>query len=201
VRFAFVNRGDHPVEIKELKPSCGCLNPRLAKRHYEPGESGEFSLRIQTANEEPGQKEYYCQVVYEDPQPREVEVTFKITLPERTVTVRPRSLIFYSPGDALITKAIVITDNRERQLTLIGAECSLAFVTVTCEQAVRVEAGRRLHSVIVKTKHVPLGRHRGLIRIRTDDPDFPRIEVPLWVERVESPESDHKVSLDPSRPR
>ena len=75
--FPFMNRGTQPAVITELIPSCGCLNPQLEKRSYEPGESGEFLLRVVTTREEPGPKEYSVRVLYQDPQPLEVELTFK----------------------------------------------------------------------------------------------------------------------------
>ena len=45
-RFSFTNIGQLTVAVKELIPSCGCLNPRLNKRIFEPGETGygKFSL-------------------------------------------------------------------------------------------------------------------------------------------------------------
>ena len=80
-RFRFTNVGNEAVHIRELKTSCGCLQPRLAQREYQPGESGHFDLRIQTANEPPGPKDEFVRVLYDDPQPQEIELTFRVVLP------------------------------------------------------------------------------------------------------------------------
>ncbi|NDV62302.1 DUF1573 domain-containing protein [Puniceicoccales bacterium CK1056] len=40
--YRFTNAGDEPVVITNLKSSCGCTVPELAKREYAPGESGEI---------------------------------------------------------------------------------------------------------------------------------------------------------------
>ncbi|HID24543.1 MAG TPA: DUF1573 domain-containing protein, partial [Planctomycetaceae bacterium] len=128
--FSFRNRSDRVVRIKALKPSCGCLSPRLEKREYQPGESGFFFLRVQTANEKPGQKRYECRVLYDDPHPREVVVRFKLVLPERTVTVRPRSLVLYALSDHPIVKDLIVTDSRPHPLTVISAESTLGIVSV-----------------------------------------------------------------------
>src|SRR5215471_10682065 len=40
--FDFTNRGRAPVEIIQLVPSCGCLQPQLKKKLYQAGESGFF---------------------------------------------------------------------------------------------------------------------------------------------------------------
>src|SRR5262249_37660976 len=62
--FDFANRGAATVKIDQLVPSCGCLQPQLKKMVYEPGESGRFVVRVQTANEQAGQKEYHIGVKY-----------------------------------------------------------------------------------------------------------------------------------------
>jgi hypothetical protein len=40
--FRFTNESDKTVAITDLKSSCGCTVPELAKREYAPGESGEI---------------------------------------------------------------------------------------------------------------------------------------------------------------
>ncbi len=200
-RFSFTNASDRTVEIKELKPSCGCLNPRLAKRIYGPGEPGEFSLRVQTANEQPGPKTYYCKIIYDDGKPREADVTFKLTLPEKTVIVRPKALAFYQFNDQPTYRDIVVTDFRMRKLQLTGVECSTKFANVALGDPGFDPDGNRLHKIIVLVQKVPPGRHRGLITIHTDDPKFPQLRVPLLIEgphskalRVgtEAQDSDHR---------
>lgn len=42
VVFPFRNGGDEPVKIVGLRSSCGCTVPKLEKRDYAPGESGEI---------------------------------------------------------------------------------------------------------------------------------------------------------------
>lgn len=40
IQFTFTNENDEPVQIIDLKSSCGCTVPELEKRVYAPGESG-----------------------------------------------------------------------------------------------------------------------------------------------------------------
>ncbi len=186
-RFAFFNASDRVVKVKKLEPSCGCLSPRLDKKVYEPGEWGFFFLRVRTANEAPGPKRYTCRVLYEDPEPHEVEVTFKLVLPEQSVTVRPRSLIVYTFSDQPVSKELVVTDVRPRPLRVVDARCTLPFVSVRVQPVKRSADGGQVQKVVVRTESVPVGQHRGVVVLTTDDPDFPRIVVPLWVERPERP--------------
>ncbi|NOX54302.1 MAG: DUF1573 domain-containing protein [Planctomycetes bacterium] len=195
--FSFCNQSDRVVRVTALKPSCGCLSPRLEKREYQPGESGFFFLRVQTANEEPGPKRYECRVLYEDPQPREVVVRFKLVLPERTVTVRPRSLILYPLSDRPIVKDLIVTDSRPHPLTVVSADCTLSIVSVEVVPPDSSKPAPREQRVVVRTEKVPPGRHRGVINLVTDDPKFARIRVPIWIER---PASTGKASLAGAQP-
>ena len=95
-KYYFTNTGTEPLTITKLDPSCGCLRPRLMpgksgkeKKTYEPGESGYFVVSVATANEVPGPHTYSVDVEYNDPQPRQTMVRFRLTLPEKKVTVDP----------------------------------------------------------------------------------------------------------------
>jgi hypothetical protein len=195
-RFAFTNRTDRVVRIVALEPSCGCLNPRLEKKIYQPNESGQFLLRVQTANEQPGPKTYHCKVVYEDPEAREVDLTFKVILPEATVTVRPGSLILYCFGDSPVSREIVISDTRDRNLKLLGVQSSLDVVSATIGSSSLDEVGYRTSRVLVEANNVPVGRHQGLITILTNDRDFPQLRVPVRVERPDRLTLEHTASED-----
>ncbi len=83
--FRFRNTGDHTVNVTDLKPSCGCLNPKLDKRVYAPGDRGEFFLKIDPTKEKPGPHEYYVDIHYTDPEPRVARVTYKLNLPDRKI--------------------------------------------------------------------------------------------------------------------
>ena len=43
-KFKFTNEGSGVLEIKEVKPSCGCTTTKLEKMVYEPGEEGDVEL-------------------------------------------------------------------------------------------------------------------------------------------------------------
>lgn len=43
--IAFTNTGGGTLVIRDVKSSCGCTVPALAKKEYAPGETGEISVR------------------------------------------------------------------------------------------------------------------------------------------------------------
>ncbi len=182
-RFGFVNIGAAPVTIREFRPSCGCLNPRLDKKEYAPGESGEFLLRVRTAGETPGPKEFRLDVKYDDPAPREVALVFRVDLPEYQVQVRPRALIFYQLGQSPITQELTIIDQRTKPLELEGATSSTSLARVERGDSDFDEDGTLRQRVRVTIPDaVPPGRHQALISISTNDPVFPMLKVPLIIE-------------------
>lgn len=197
-RYAFRNVGTRTLKISELKPSCGCLNPRLERKEFAPGEGGEFFLRVRAANEKPGPHEYTCQVLYDDGQPRETEVRFKISLPEKRVEIRPRSLIVYQFGKDPTTREITITDFRAApedrplaRLEILEATCTLNWVEVVIGEAQIDEIGQRQQKISVTITDVPPGTHDGTILVRTNISEYAELRVPLRVDGL-SPRSEGK---------
>ena len=186
-RFVFQNKGTRPVTVSDLKPSCGCLNPRLEKRIYEPGESGEFFVRVSTANEQPGPQEYFVDVNYNDGQPRTTRTTFKVTLPKLSVTVAPKAIIFYQLSEGETTREVVVTDRRNRTLTPLDVGCEPMLAKAKTSDINDLGDGRRelRLKVTVSGKAAP-GRQHAMITMTTDDPVFPVIRVPVIIEGASS---------------
>ncbi len=184
--FDFTNRGRTTVSKIELVPSCGCLQPQLNKRSYEPGDSGNFVVRVQTANQSAGPKDYTIAVRYQDPEPREATVVFRVVLPENQVFVRPKVLILHQPGEASVPpQYIEITDRRgkDRHLNITSAECTRLFVETEILEG-EVDQDGHWHGYLRVTVpgKLPPGRTDAMIRIVTDDPEYRKLRVPLRLE-------------------
>lgn len=181
--YRFTNHGSGPVTIGELVPSCGCLNPQLKKLSYDPGESGEFFVRVRTANEQPGLREYTLAVHYDDGEPRETNLTFRVVLPEEQVVVRPRALIFFQWSNQPTKQELLVTDPRANPLDLIGARCTSDSVDVQLGQREVDAEGHVQYRVSVTVPgNVAPGRHQALVTLFTNDPVFRELKVPLIIE-------------------
>ena len=203
--FVFQNRGQHPVEIIGMRASCGCLLPRLSKSReeagkrsdglspatsirYQPGESDGLSLRVQPSNEKPGQKEYFVDVLYTDPEPREVRLKFKLVIPEKQLLVSPKALIFFQLGERETTQDLKVTNARGTELQIIDAQTSSPYISLKIGEQLPLHDGNPqqvVHVTAVAT--VPEGRHHSLITLRTTDPDQPEIRVPVMVQGGQGP--------------
>lgn len=189
--YRFRNAGDRPIHVRKLHPSCGCLSPQLGKHDYRPGESGEFYLRVRTENETPGLHEYTVGFEYEtldpetgsvDTEPRLETLSFRVTLPERKVTVEPRGLAFYQLDGNSSTQDIVVRDFRPgRRLRILEATCASDLVTVSLAESVE-EAGHRRHTLQVTVAGtVPAGTIHETIEMHTDDETHPILRFPLLI--------------------
>jgi uncharacterized protein DUF1573 len=188
--FEFTNRGRALVRVAQLVPSCGCLQPRLDKNIYQPGESGKFDLHVQTANQKAGFKEYTIAVKYTDPEPREAIVTLRMVLPENQVFVNPPALSFIMLSDlpapaGVLPQTFEVTDRRGegRHLNITSVECVPRVADVDLEETYVDEEGHwhgRLKVTI--PGQLPSQPVQALIRIATDDPEYPRLRVPLQLQ-------------------
>ncbi|MGE3313692.1 MAG: DUF1573 domain-containing protein [Planctomycetaceae bacterium] len=202
--FVFHNRGSEPVRITSVEPSCGCMTSEFKNRkmEYAPGEVGEFDLTVRTTRETPGQKDYYVKVRYEDPDPREIDVTFRFVLPEQQVRVEPAALIFYQNGQKETSQTIVVTDNRPKPLEVRDVTTTSNLVSAKIDKVEDLPEGpRRTHIVVTAAQDVPAGKaHREVIALLTSDSKYSELQVPVMVQRTGSEvlHEDEAVQVSPS---
>jgi hypothetical protein len=189
-RFTFVNSGEVPLTIEKLLPSCGCLQPKLWKNieTYAPGEHGFFTVRVQTANERPGPREYTIRVKYKDPEPREELLTFRVRLPDNQVTIRPRALVAMQRDGKPTTFEATITDRRAKRLELVNVVTSSDFVTAELGETSFNKQGHQESTIRVTVAgKVPSRSFSAIVTVATNDPSYPFLKVPLLIHGPQSP--------------
>ena len=183
--FFFRNQGQNPVEIAELKPSCGCLAPTATPRIIAPGETGRITLPVRTANEPSGLREYLVTVRYLDPNPREVTLTCRMLLPQKKLLIEPRVVMVMGQPAPTAVHEVAISDFREgrpqQPIQIARIEATPAFVQASLAvQSTGEELSQtRLNIRFDGTQ--PPGQHRGLVAVFTNDPDYPVIQIPVVV--------------------
>ena len=184
VAFRFMNRGSNRVTIEQLVPSCGCLQPELKQTVYAPGEAGKFNLRVQTANQLPGSKEYRVAVKYVDSGPREANLVFRVVLPLNQVFVRPPALaVSLFPGAAATEQIVQIFDHRAEHLNITRVDCYRNMAAVEQLEAGADEHGHwRARLKVTVPGNLRPGRIETMVRIFTDDPDYHMLRVPLVID-------------------
>lgn len=182
--FVFTNRGNSAVDITKVVPSCSCLVPRLETKHFEPGEDGKLVLRIQPANESPGPKELFADVYYNDPEPREVRLTFKLQIPEKQMTVTPPALMVFHPDGSDPTVAtFTVTDGRKKSFEILDIEVNSELAAPVVGERTIAPTGEWSQTVKVTIPgKLPAGKQQVLLRIKTSDLDYPELRVPLLLQ-------------------
>jgi Protein of unknown function (DUF1573) len=201
-RFSFKNVSNETITVTELRPSCGCLNPKLEQRVYKPGEEGEFHLRVDPTKEKPGPREYFVDVLYEDPHPRSARLTYKLTIPDRKIDIAPKALVFYQISDSgeSTTQKVVISDYRSRHFEVLGIESTSPLASAQLVST-ELDESENLHVTLDVTVAgtVPPGTSRALINVRTDDPTFKVLQVPILIrgKNYAIAEVDLPLKIDP----
>lgn len=199
--FVFQNRGKQPVQITKMDPSCGCLTPRLQGDSHDgviaPGDHGRIILRMQPANSTPGGHEYTVNVSYTDPEPREVQLTLKLVIPETYMSVTPPALIVYHPAGSQPTITdFTITEGNGKPFDITDVSVNTDLVEAVIGESSRTRDGK--FQMTVRTSiagDLPPGKSQVLLRIATTDLENPELRVPIL---LQGPTSQAKAEKEPA---
>lgn len=199
-RFWMTNLGEHELEIRDVKTSCGCLADQLEKKTVLPNETTDLALFIRAANQSSGSKHYTATVTYgpvDSPETEYIsEVAFRLVLPEQTVTLNPRVLIMHQYQGNRVTHQVDVNDLRDRQLRVLGVSCDAGYIDVELVPHSEIALGSRRNGLVaqlrVTAENVPPGPHECVVRIRTTDPEFAEMTLPM---RVYGPQTGVEATL------
>jgi hypothetical protein len=179
-RFTFTNRGQQPVEVTEVRPSCGCLAPKLDKRRFLPSESGELLLEVNTLTQPAGANTWRVTIRY---QTADTEHELPLYISARVVTeisVEPPSLAIYT--DTSISHEITVIDRRTEPLIVRAVPVSSSYVRTHLGELHRNDAGHWVRTIQVEVlADCPEGTHEETLRICTSDPEYPELKVPFTI--------------------
>jgi hypothetical protein len=102
--FNYENKGDAPIHIKAVKPSCGCTTAALAKNDVAPGEKGTITATF-NIGDRTGVQVKTVTVETDDPKAPQTVLTFKATIAQM-LDVTP-NLVFWQANEAAQPKTII----------------------------------------------------------------------------------------------
>lgn len=106
--FAFKNTSDHTISIVSTQSSCGCTVPKLAKKTYAPGESGELTA-IFTVGGRTGPQHKTITVKTDEPGQPDARLQLETNIPT-FVKADPRMLVWSLGSEADWKKMTITTD-------------------------------------------------------------------------------------------
>lgn len=104
--FHFVNNGESPITIQDIKTSCGCTTAALGKKTYLPGESGDIQTTFTIGNRQ-GLQRKHIRVQTNDTENSEIFLTMEVIIPV-ILEITPR-FVSWSKGDTTETKKVTLT--------------------------------------------------------------------------------------------
>ncbi len=188
-KYEFHNAGKKPITIKNIKPSCGCIQVRMRNqgKPIQPGEEGEFYLEVDTTGETSGFHEYRARIDYiqadDDKSLISENVLYRVEVPRKKITVRPRALIFYQLSSKETSQTLELTDFRPGQsFKITHVQVDSEFLTAGEATTAKDQNGNLQISIPVTAKgSVPSGKHTGSIIIDTNDQEFPQLRIPVLI--------------------
>src|SRR5437764_2825554 len=102
--FKYENKGDTPVHIKAVKPSCGCTTAALAKNDVAPGEKGEITATF-NIGDRTGIQVKTVTVETDDPKAPQTVLKFTATIAQM-LDLQP-SLVFWRADEPAQPKTIM----------------------------------------------------------------------------------------------
>jgi hypothetical protein len=102
--FNYENKGDAPIHIKAVKPSCGCTTAALPKNDVAPGEKGAITATF-NIGDRTGVQVKTVTVETDDPKAPQTVLTFKATIAQM-LDVTP-NFVFWQANEAVQPKTII----------------------------------------------------------------------------------------------
>lgn len=188
-RYEFVNESTQTLEIIDIRLGCGCLQPMLAKRVYQPGEKGTLLMVVRTLGQSNGARAWNAHVRY-----RHAEKTHEATL---VVAARIRNEITIEPSivamtvESTLRQVITIQDNRMMPMKIKAVRASSPVIRVT---TLELKDGATKVILEVTGSALTAARQEETLDIYADDPHYGHLQIPITLTKVRRAE----VSATPS---
>ncbi len=203
-RFAFLNDGTRAIQITDTRPGCGCLQPRLPKQQFAPGEEGWMDVEINTLSQPAGPNQWRVQVFYRNGEESREAVLQVNALLTKEVLVEPAALNIRT-GQG-ITQEITVTDLRSPSLRVTAVQSSSPQLRCQLEPPRRDAGGRPVQVVRLEVgADYPEGQRDETVRIYTDDPAYREMRVPVSVvkrarQRITAAPPEVNLTAPPGQP-
>ena len=175
--FLVKNTGLSPLEIKNVRPTCGCTLAGDWPKRLQPGESGIIPIQLKTDNFR-GPITKSVRVESNDPKKGVILLQIKgsVWTPIEYPTSVP--LKAQTSRDSIVFKAVKIINKSEDPLTLSGIRSS----NPKFKAEVKIlKHGREFELTITTVPPLKYGPNRADIILKTSNPEMSQIKVMTYV--------------------
>lgn len=160
-RYRLTNKGDAPLQIHRLNPSCGCSSTVLGQWYLKPGESTEVEVTFDPKGMR-GLVRKSLQVVSSDPRNPSLTLTFEAEVVQEVNPV-PGAVFFHDVPRATFQKASVRLEPGTNQPVVVR-EVRVPGVPYLAA-TFRNEGSRAVVELLFDGRKVPAGRRDGVEKV------------------------------------
>jgi hypothetical protein len=162
VKFEFVNTGQAPVKILNVRTSCGCTTAALGKDEYAPGETGSIDARFEFGSHT-GHQEKTIMVTTSDAPNHPTYLRLAVDIPQ-AVVLQPEFML-WKVGDPMDSKKFRVAIGDGFTAKLLGVESDNPAIQFVVNS---VTPGKELEVTVTPNEtNRPLS---GTLLIKTDYP-------------------------------
>ena len=167
----FINKSNEPIELEDVRTSCGCTAVKPEKMIFEPGETKQFTGVIRKT----------IRLVFRDKSIRP-EVIFVEANITTDLVISPRFINFQKVilnPDTILNEFIEVQNNSQKQLAITNVYADNDLLTVFPNSTVIPPGKSQLLRVdLTPTK---VGRFNSNIIIKTDHKNFSSKNIPVFI--------------------
>jgi len=164
--FVLRNAGTGVLEIKNIRPSCGCTTTELEKDKLAPGEEVKINAKVNLSGRQ-GKQVKAITVTTNDPETASVQLRME-GMVTASINVDPDRVNFGEILDDEPREAVVTITSTVPDVTFVVQSAELTDMDFVQHEIKEVEAGKSYQVIIKTTGKLPVGQHNGRMIIRTD---------------------------------
>jgi hypothetical protein len=189
--FHLVNHGAQPLEITDVRTTCGCLAPQLDRRQLPPGAEAVLRVEVNTLTQPAGAHTWVARVSYKvEDRSGELALVVGAKIVSEISVLPPALTLFIQANaapqaeatTAALGHAISVIDRRARPLAITAALPSMPHLRIRVGEPRHDPAGYWTRTLQVEVAaDCPPGRHDAVLRILADDATYPELNVPVTI--------------------
>ena len=190
--FRLHHQGRQPVEILQVRSSCGCIQHHLDTHTLAPGDTATLTLTINTLSQSAGAQRWPVYVRYrEGEQVNELALSVSAQLFAR-IDVQPAAVMIRTRGQL----GSELTLQAAQPFTLRRWFVTTPALTVAPSDQTGPSQCHRLRLQVAEG--LAPGEYAGFVQIETDDPLVPELAVPVRLVKLADPREPASVRAYPA---
>jgi hypothetical protein len=184
VNFAVVNEGDETLEIKAVRPTCGCTVADF-DREIAPGKTGYIKAKLDTRDFS-GAISKSILVMTNDPQDPTRTLVIKTDV-HPYVQVLPRAMVRFNAvqHEPMEQKITVVADEEEKDFKVTSVKSAVPFLLASVRPvpADQLQAGKspkQYEITLTMKENPPVGPVNTVLEIQTNHPKAKTVPVKVF---------------------